>query len=173
MTVCSDKTLKRLIQTEQLVIRPCPEDEQYQPASIDLRLANDWVKLKKGSKISHVRYGSSEYIIQPDEFLLARTLEHVEIPPHMVGRVEGRSSYGRLGLMIHITAGFIDPGFKGTITLELKNISSKPIILHEGDCICQLVMEYLDCPCEVPYNGHYQNQELCGRSVLSDKFVNE
>lgn len=96
--------------------------------------------------------------IQPLEFALARTREHVELPEWITARVEGRSSYGRMGLFVHITAGYIDPGFKGTITLELFNANNRPIRLYVGARICQLVLHKHDA-CEKPYCGKYQNQK--------------
>lgn len=143
-----------------LLIDPRPEDVQFQPASLDLRLGNVFktftVPLNaKFSKpidpyepvpeefmqeevLHEVEGASSCYVLMPGIFTLAMTKEYVGIPRHLVARVEGRSSIGRLGVIIHATAGFIDPGFSGNITLEMVNLSPRPILLYVGMRICQL-----------------------------------
>ena len=124
--------------------------EQVQPASVDLRLNED-------------------IIIPPLTKKLASTIEYVTIPPEYSGRVEGKSSLGRLGLLIHLTAGYIDPGFEGNITLELFNCHDEDLILKHGMGICQLCLEKLD---EVPIKlygecgNHYQGQTGITKSYL-------
>jgi dCTP deaminase len=103
------------------------------------------------------------FVIHPGEFVLGRTLEHVELPDDLVSRIEGKSSVGRLGLIVHATAGFVDPGFKGTLTLEITNLTRVPIILWPGKPIAQLSFMTLDRPAERPYGhpdlgSHYQSQ---------------
>ena len=107
------------------------------------------------------------YVLQPGEFILGSTVEYVTIPHDLVARVEGRSSIGRLGVMVHVTAGYIDPGFKGNITLELFNCSDKPFQLNFGDCLCQIVFETLSCPCLNGYDGKYQGDvgTVCSRGL--------
>lgn len=166
MTVLCDKTLQKELDKGNIIITPLPGSDAIQPASIDLRLSNDFIMFDETLDVKYINRISSKYVLQPGEFILGSTCEYVEVPVGMVARVEGRSSYGRLGLLVHITAGFIDPGFKGTITLELKNISNQSIILHENDRICQIVFERLDSTCEHPYNGHYQGQEQTRMSVI-------
>jgi len=102
-------------------------------------------------------------VIHPGEFCLGRTLEWVELPDDVVARVEGKSSIGRLGLIVHATAGFVDPGWKGTLTLELNNLTRVPIKLYPGLLIAQLSFMALDRPAERPYGSpdlgsHYQGQ---------------
>jgi len=102
-------------------------------------------------------------ILRPGEFALATTKETVRMPDNLAANVDGRSSYGRYGLAVHITAGYIDPGFRGQITLELKNNNSHAIELRPGECIAQLVFKRLSEPCNVPYGdergSHYQGQK--------------
>lgn len=128
-------------------------ENRVQPASVDLSLDNV-VKTIDGE----VFYldEKSMYVLQPGEFILGSTIEYVTIPHDIVARVEGRSSVGRLGVMVHVTAGYIDPGFKGNITLELFNCSNKPFQLNFGDCLCQIVFETLSSPCLNGYDGKYQ-----------------
>ncbi|MFA5829110.1 MAG: dCTP deaminase [Candidatus Gracilibacteria bacterium] len=102
------------------------------------------------------------FIVQPGEFVLGVTLERIKIPDDMVARVEGRSSLGRLGIIIHSTAGFVDAGFEGTITLEITNINRMPVALYPGMRVCQLAFEEMSSPAEVPYHkkgsSKYQGQ---------------
>ncbi len=102
------------------------------------------------------------FIVQPGEFVLGVTLESIKIPDDMVARVEGRSSLGRLGIIIHSTAGFVDAGFEGTITLEITNINRMPVALYPGMRVCQLAFEEMSSPAEVPYHkkgsSKYQGQ---------------
>ena len=102
------------------------------------------------------------FIVQPGEFVLGVTLEKIKISDDMVARVEGRSSLGRLGIIIHSTAGFVDAGFEGTITLEITNINRMPVALYPGMRVCQLAFEEMSSPAEVPYHkkgsSKYQGQ---------------
>jgi dCTP deaminase len=109
------------------------------------------------------------FVIHPGEFCLGRTLEWVELPDDIVARIEGKSSLGRLGLIVHATAGFCDPGWKGTLTLELNNLTRVPIILHPGLEIAQLSFMMLDRPAVRPYGSpelgsHYQGQRAATAS---------
>lgn len=101
------------------------------------------------------------YILQPGQFVLGATVEKISLPDNMMARFDGKSSLGRLGLCTHVTAGFIDAGFIGTITVELKNENSFPIMLTPGMRIGQVSFEYLNAASMKPYGmvGHYQNQK--------------
>ncbi len=118
------------------------------------------------------------FIVQPGEFILGVTMEKISVPDDLVVRVEGRSSLGRLGIIVHSTAGFVDPGFVGTITLEISNLNRLPVALYPGMRICQLAFEMMSSPAETPYNAKpgskYQNQVLPEESRLSidAEFVN-
>ena len=109
------------------------------------------------------------FVIHPGEFCLGRTLEWVELPDDIVARIEGKSSLGRLGLIVHATAGFCDPGWKGTLTLELNNLTRVPIKLYPGGLIAQLSFMTLDRPALRPYGSpelgsHYQGQRAATAS---------
>lgn len=135
-------------------------DENLQPASYDLTLGDTYIYPKYSNDI--IDDGKEYIIVPPNEFMLCTTVEKVKIPYDLVGRVEGKSSLGRIGLLTHITAGFIDPGFEGNITLELKNIGPKSIALKKGCNIAQICFEELDEICTTPYNAednHYQYQD--------------
>ena len=109
------------------------------------------------------------FVIHPGEFCLGRTLEWVELPDDIVARIEGKSSLGRLGLIVHATAGFCDPGWRGTLTLELNNLTRVPIKLYPGLKIAQLSFMSLDAPALRPYGSpglgsHYQGQRAATES---------
>ena len=110
------------------------------------------------------------FIVQPGEFVLGVTREKITVPDDLVVRVEGRSSLGRLGIIIHSTAGFVDPGFSGTITLEISNCNRLPVALYPGMRVCQLAFETMTSPAERPYNAKpgskYQGQMLPEESRL-------
>lgn len=161
-------------------IIPC-EDHQVQPASIDLTLAGEWrvfidpeagvngeqiwnpIDIDDAKAVETRKIVSDSWTLYPNELILCSTVEYVDIPHDIQAQVHGKSSLGRLGLLVHVTAGFIDPGFKGKITLEMYNLNKRPIILRAGKPICQLSMTKLSCPAEFPY-GHanlkskYQDQ---------------
>lgn len=154
----SDKTIRGLALSKGL-INPF-DKKRLQPASYDLSLGCSFINVGS-SKITDVDFGDV-MLLEPNDFVLGTTIESVSIPADIVGRVEGKSSLGRIGLLTHATAGFIDPGFNGKITLELKNIGPKTIALNVGCNIAQICFEYLDVCCENPYNSnrnHYQDQD--------------
>lgn len=116
-----------------------------------------------------VKDGDS-FMVQPGEFVLGVTRERITVPDDLVVRVEGRSSLGRLGIIVHSTAGFVDPGFSGTITLEISNLNRLPVALYPGMRVCQLAFEMMSSPAETPYHmkphSKYQNQVLPEESRL-------
>ncbi len=184
----------RLLTAESLghgekLIAPEPEDHQYQPASVDLRLGDEFATyvrpLGSPAQGRPIIAGapldpewtqvtrSANFVMVPGDFVLATTMETVCIPRTHAARVEGRSSLGRLGLIIHATAGFIDPGFRGQITLEMMNLSPRPIQLELGMRICQISFDKLINAAKRPY-GHpglrsrYQGQVGVTPSRLSE-----
>jgi dCTP deaminase len=133
-----------------IAIKPAPEDHCIQPASVDLRLSNEFLRFPRFGTLSAIappdliRENVSwhdVFILEPGGFVLGCTVERVEVPDDLVARVEGKSSLGRLGLMVHVTAGFVDPRFRGRITLELRNLNKLPIELRPGMKISQVVFE--------------------------------
>ena len=171
MSMLSSTTITRLLDSGVLTIQPLSSSEALlprdssaiQPASVEMHLHGDVVR-DVGLPTEHRDDMITDTVLlRPGEFALARTTELVGIPAHLVARVEGKSSWARRGLLVHITAGFIDPGFYGTITLELANLSARPLELPVGCAIAQLSILELDTPPLVPYGdeslgSHYQNQ---------------
>jgi dCTP deaminase len=144
------------------------ETNHLQPASVDLTLGNEFI----AGDVKHVLDDGAAYALAPGEFILTTTREAVYVPNGYAARVEGRSSWGRKGLLVHATAGFVDPGFRGTITLELKNLTqTETLRLPVGERLCQIT--YLRCVSrsERPYGSpdlgsHYQGQSGATPSVL-------
>ena len=171
----SDGTIRRLVEEGRIVIDPW-DPALVQPASVDLKLGDSFrvfhnhrvtaIDLREPPQNLTEEVVVSEgepFVIHPGEFALGRTQEWVELPEDVVARVEGKSSLGRLGLIVHATAGFVDPGWKGTLTLELNNLTRVPIKLYPGLLIAQLSFMSLDAPAEKPYGSpelgsHYQGQ---------------
>lgn len=166
--ILSDKTVRKMVLDGDIHISPMPKDNQFQPSSLDLRLdyifkhysnnkiptidtKNKLMNLDKYTETEILKYRHDPYIIQPDDFILAQTMEKVLLPNDIVGIVEGRSSFGRLGLAIHVTAGYIDPGFEGKITLEIKNLNTIPLAIYPEQRICQMVFYKMDDEAEYPY----------------------
>lgn len=173
--ILSDKTLKKMINSGELVVTPLSQ-HSIQPASIDCRIGSHYLvvehnqmdSLTLDSEIHYREIEGDSIIIPPHSFLLATTEEYVELPNNLTAFVEGRSSIGRIGLFIQ-NAGWVDPGFKGQITLELYNANSLPIKLQAGRRVCQLVFCKMDQAAETPYNGKYQGQtKTVGSRVFND-----
>jgi dCTP deaminase len=173
------------IKDGRIEILPHPTTKQIQPASIDLRLGNSFVVYKPfirggqfvqdvhepvDDRIATKVVADSEFVLGPQEFALATTVETIGVPANMLARVDGRSSMGRLGLAIHVTAGFIDPGFKGEITLELYNHSPNSLRLHTGMRICQVCFMRLETPTDIPYSGKYNQQKGAQVSRINEDF---
>ena len=164
-SVLSDGTIRRLVEAGEIKIEPW-DPSMVQPASVDLRLGDSF-RVFHNHRVSAIdlRQPPSDlteqvipadgepFVIHPGEFCLGRTEEWVELPDNIVARIEGKSSLGRLGLIVHATAGFCDPGWKGTLTLELANLTRVPIKLWPGLPIAQLSFMTLDQAAERPY-GH-------------------
>jgi len=173
--IISGETVKENLEKGTIVIKGANAN-QFQPASVDLRLAQSFLvmdeqnsEINLNSDMKYRKIEGKEVIIPPKSFVLASTMEHVEIPLDMTAFVEGRSSIGRLGLFIQ-NAGFVDPGFKGTITLELFNATNVPMRLDAGRRICQLVFMGLDKKLNKGYNGKYIGQsEVTGSKISLDE----
>ena len=174
-SVLSDGTIRALVEQGRIRIDPWDES-MVQPASVDLRLGNSFrvfhnhrvtaidLRDPPSDLTEQVIVEEDEpFVIHPGEFCLGRTEEWVELPDDIVARIEGKSSLGRLGLIVHATAGFCDPGWKGTLTLELNNLTRVPIKLWPGLPIAQLSFMTLDAAAQRPYGhpdlgSHYHGQ---------------
>ncbi len=176
--ILSDKTLIKMLEEKTLIVEPI-EKEQIQPASIDIRLGNTFSIVEDTStgiinlenEIKYKTITSDSYILLPNQFVLATTMEYFDLPDDLTAFVEGRSSLGRMGLFIQ-NAGWVDPGFKGEITLELYNANRCAIELKAGRRVGQLVFAKMDETALNPYNGKYQGQRgATGSRVFMDKEI--
>ena len=175
--VLSDRTIRRLLDEGRIGIEPYDES-LLQPSSLDVRVDRffrvfrnsryPYIDVKEPmedlTELVEVADEDQPFILHPGEFVLGSTLERVTLPDDLVARLEGKSSLGRLGLLIHSTAGFIDPGWDGHVTLELSNVANLPITLYVGMRIGQLSFVQLSEPAETPYGADaigskYQGQE--------------
>ena len=177
LVILSDRTIREQLAAGRIVIDPLDES-LIQPSSIDVRISNlfrvfrnhtrgiidvkhDMVDL---TELVEIPDGSDEpFMLHPGEFVLGSTLERIAVPDDLVGRVEGKSSLGRLGLLIHSTAGFIDAGFDGHITLELANVASLPITLYPGMKIGQVSFMMMTTPAERPYGSGAEGSKNQGQ----------
>ena len=174
--ILSDHTLRSMLADGSLGVDPLDE-HQIQPASIDLRLGSHFLKVNE-NRLEAIRLDAPpeyeelnqrEIVIPPHSFLLATTLESIRLPDDLTAFVEGRSSIGRIGLFIQ-NAGWVDPGFVGTITLELYNANRLPIRLQAERRICQLVFARMDRAAATPYRGKYQHQrDATGSRIAQDR----
>ncbi len=169
--VLSDRTIREQLASGRLVVDPFDE-ALLQPSSLDVRVTGEFrvfhnnrhpyidVRRPLEDLTELVTVPEDEpFILHPGEFVLGSTLERVAIPNDLVARLEGKSSLGRLGLLIHSTAGYVDPGWDGTITLELSNVARLPITIYPGMPIGQLSFLQLTTPVDTPYEGKYLGQD--------------
>jgi dCTP deaminase len=173
--VLSDRTIRRLLDEGRIGIEPY-EEELLQPSSVDVRV-DRLFRVFRNSRYPFIDVkqemeeltelvevdGEEAFILHPGEFVLGSTLERITLPDDLVARLEGKSSLGRLGLLIHSTAGFIDPGWDGHVTLELSNVANLPITIYYGMKIGQLSFVQLTEAAESPYGtgelgSKYQGQ---------------
>lgn len=171
----SDRDIRAEIDGGRVVLDPW-DPEMVQPSSIDVRM-DKWFRLFDNHKYPLIDPAEDQpdltrllevdpgegFVLHPGEFVLGSTLETVTLPNDLAARVEGKSSLGRLGLLTHATAGFVDPGFSGHVTLELSNVATLPIRLWPGMKVGQLCFFRLSSPAEHPYGSatygsHYQGQ---------------
>lgn len=176
--ILSDQTIRKFLQEGSLFISPL-EEEQIQPASVDIRLGDTFSIVEDTSdgiitmenEIHYKTITTDTYLLLPGQFVLATTMEYFRLPDNLTAFVEGRSSLGRMGLFIQ-NAGWVDPGFEGEITLELFNANRCAIRLHTGRRVGQLVFAQMDAPALVPYQGKYQGQRgATGSRVFQDREI--
>ena len=186
--ILADEDIEQLAMSYARMIEPY-NPKNLQPASYDCTLSNqfrvfklhgtaavdladpgtfsDITQLVELEEPHEARPGEFEpFVLHPGEFVLGVTKERFRIPPDITGRIEGKSSLGRLGLLTHVTAGFFDPGFEGDATLEFVNLLRVPIKLHVGMPICQMSFTRLTKEAKKPYSGRYQGSD----GVVASRF---
>ena len=174
--VLSDRSIKELIKSGRVKIEPFNEAD-VQPASVDVHLDNKILVFRNHNRpfidvredmaglTEMVEFSATQaFVLHPGEFVLGSTLERISIPDDIVARLEGKSSLGRIGLLIHSTAGYVDPGWRGHLTLELSNVARLPITLYHKMKIGQISFTMLSTPADHPYGSaslgsKYQDQD--------------
>ena len=187
MSVLSDRYIRAEIEAGRVRIDPYDASD-LQPSSVDLHLDRSFrvfrnnryafidVRAPQPDLTEMLKVTDDEpFILHPGEFVLGQTLEWVELPDDLVARLEGKSSLGRLGLLIHSTAGYVDPGWKGNLTLELSNVAKLPIALYFGMRIGQISFFRMSSPVERPYGSKglgskYQGQSEPTASAFHEDF---
>jgi dCTP deaminase len=163
--VLSDRTIARLLEEGRIIIEPY-DDSLLQPSSVDVRV-DRFFRVFHNARYAFIDVKEPQeeltelveidddrpFILHPGEFVLGSTLERIALPDDLVARLEGKSSLGRLGLLIHSTAGFIDPGWDGHVTLELSNVANLPITIYRAMKIGQISFMQLSEPTSTPYGS--------------------
>jgi dCTP deaminase len=180
MSVLSDRDIRAAVQAGRVRLDPW-DAGCLQPSSVDLHLDREFrvfrnnrypyidVRQSQPELTDLVTIGDDEpFILHPGEFVLGQTLEWVELPDDLVARLEGRSSLGRLGLLIHSTAGYVDPGWKGNLTLELSDVANLPIALYFGMRIGQISFYQMSSPVERPYGSKELGSKYQGQSTPTE-----
>ncbi len=186
MVVLSDRDIKKWLKNKKLKIEPLDEENQIKSVGIDLKLGNEFRIFKMNHK-THIDPATDTFdeitelvkakdgkpfIIHPGEFILGVTKEYIELPDNLAARIDGRSSLGRMGIIVHSTAGRVDPGFAGKLTLEISNIGKLPVSLYPGMRFCSLVFEETSSPVEKSYRkiGKYVGHTGPVESKISEEF---
>jgi dCTP deaminase len=176
MSVLSDRDIRAAMQAGRVRVDPY-DPACLQPSSVDLHLDREF-RVFRNNRYPYIDVRQPQpdlteivaiedeepFILHPGEFVLGQTLEWVELPDDLVARLEGKSSLGRLGLLIHSTAGYVDPGWKGNLTLELSNVANLPIALYCGMKIGQISFFKMSSPVERPYGSKELGSKYQGQS---------
>ena len=186
--VLSDVDIRRYMESGKIKISPDLPPEQYGSCSVDFRLGAEfsvfehsrfpYIDVREKSAIQdlmravHVKEGEP-FVLQPREFALAITQETLELDDDVLGRLEGRSSLGRIGIIVHGTAGLFDPGWRGKATLELSNLGIMPVALYPGMRICSFTFEQLSSPVSVPYYKKAGNKYAGQTQPLASRLTAE
>jgi len=187
--ILSDRTIREELAAGRIVIDPV-DDGDIQPSSVDLHLDRRF-RVFRNNRYPYIDVRNPQpdltelltiendepFVLHPGEFVLGQTLEWTELPDDLVARLEGKSSLGRLGLLIHSTAGYVDPGWKGNLTLELSNVANLPIALYYGMKIGQISFFRMSSPVDRPYGSpdlgsKYQGQSEPTASAFHRDFAN-
>jgi dCTP deaminase len=186
--VLSDRDIRRYIQEGKIKISPALPPEQLGSCSVDFRLGNEFsifehsrhpfIDVREKTAIQDLMRTvtvpeGDPFILQPHEFALAITQETLELDDDVLGRLEGRSSLGRIGIIVHGTAGLFDPGWTGKATLELSNLGRMPVALYPGMRICSFTFEQLSSPVDVPYRKKAGNKYAGQDRPLASRLASE
>jgi len=181
--ILPDHEIRKYLEGGRLVVEPLDNPEvQIQPACIDLRLGNSfrvfkatatpYIDTKVNSEAMTEKFTIDDdkpFIIHPGEFILGGVKEYIKMPPELMGIVDGRSSLGRLGIVIHSTSASINPGWEGDFVLEITNIGKMPVAVYPGQRIAKLVLHKLSSPAERPYNVRKESKYIKEKGVTATR----
>lgn len=187
--VLSDRDIKKALKSGRIKISPTPDfAKQLGSCSIDLRLGTQF-RVFKHSKIPYIDPDNpklsrdimdevvvkdgEQFILQPGDFVLATTMESLTLPNDLLARLEGRSSLGRLGIVVHSTASVFDPGWNGVIVMELGNLGRIPVSLYPGMRVCALTFEELSSPVDIPYSKKKSAKYIRQKTPLASRIGEE
>jgi dCTP deaminase len=187
--ILSDRDIKKALASGRIVITPVIDPKtQMGSCSVDLRLGKQF-RIFNHSKFAYIDPNNPKlatdmmaevklkngepFILQPGDFVLATTMEKVTLPDDLVGRLEGRSSLGRLGIVVHSTASIFDPGWSGMVVMELGNLGRMPVALYPGMRICSMTFEELSSPAQVPYTKKKAAKYIGQKTPLASKISQE
>ncbi len=186
--VLSDVDIRKALSSGKIKVQPSMPEEHIGSCSLDFRLGNEFsifehskhafIDLRNKVNIETLMRpivvpDGEAFILQPREFALAITMEHIELADDVLGRLEGRSSLGRIGIIVHGTAGLFDPGWSGRATLELSNLGIMPVALYPGMRICSMTFEELTTPSSMPYRKKPGNKYSGQQSPLASRLGGE
>lgn len=186
--VLSDVDIRKYLEQGKIRVDPPLPPDQFGSCSVDFRLGNEFsvfehsrhafIDLREKTAIQDLMRtievpDGEPFVLQPGEFALAITKERLELDDDVLGRLEGRSSLGRIGIIVHGTAGLFDPGWRGRATLELSNLGRMPVALYPGMRICSFTFEQLSSPVEVPYYKKAGNKYAGQEKPLASKLASE
>lgn len=187
--ILSDVDIKKKLDSQEIKITPMPNlEEALGPASIDLRLGNQFmfyyrteqpfIDVKDPVTMENLtrlitKNSDEPFTIHPGDFVLATTMESIELPNDLIGRLEGRSSLGRLGIVIHSTAGKFDPGWIGKLVLEISNVGLVPVRIYPGMRVCQFLFEQLSSPTNQPYTERKASKYKFQNAPIESKITAE
>lgn len=181
--ILSDRDIKKYMKSGKIKIAPCDLEKQLAPVGVDLRLSGTFRVFKITHK-SHIDLADKNYepdteivdvaegkgfILHPGEFVLGVTKEEIGLSNDIMAHIDGRSSLGRLGISVHSTAGHVDPGYRGKLTLEISNIGKLPVALIAGMRFCSLIFETLSSPVEKSYHGKYLGTQVPLTSKINEE----
>lgn len=157
---------------DSIRIEPEPDEDSIQPASVDLTLSREVFRFDRKVQLNvtqdqthagHTETHEDDFVLDPQEFALGSTVEEISLPSHISAIVKGRSTVGRMGLSIHTTAGFVDPGFQGNITLEMTNHNNVPLVIPTNIKIAQIIFVEMSDEASIPYD-EVDSSKYCGQS---------
>lgn len=187
MALLNDADIEKHLKSGRVFVSGWKQ-EHLNPSSIDLCLGEEFRSFKQSDvthinpreefdaeKITHLHKleRGKAFVLHPGDFVLASTKEYIKLPADLAARMDGKSSWGRLGIVVHSTAGTIDPGFEGKLTLEISNVAKIPVCLYPGMRICRLSFEMLSGPSKNPYNKRKDSKYLRQTGVGASKIYLE